>query len=53
MLLRPQGLFGGMELGFLKAPRPALREVKAAPALAEPVQTLAAHSSGQSNGEEM
>ena len=53
MLLRPQGLFGGIELGFLKAPRPALREVKAAPALAEPIQALATDPPGQSNGEEM
>lgn len=53
MLLRPQGLFGGLELGFLKAPRPALREVKAAPSLTEPVQALATNPSGQSNGEEV
>jgi len=53
MLLRPQGLFGGLELGFLKAPRPALREVKAATARAEPIQALVTNPSGQSNGEEV
>ncbi len=34
MLLRPQGLFGGTEFGFLKAPVPALRKAKPAHASA-------------------
>ena len=34
MLLRPQGLFGGTEFGFLKAPVPAPRKPKPAEALA-------------------
>ena len=36
MLLRPQGLMGGSELGFLKHIRPALRRNKAAAAQASP-----------------
>lgn len=46
MLLRPQGLFGGTEFGFLKAPVPALRP-------AQPSQALASGPSGQSGGEDV
>ena len=53
MLLRPQGLFGGKELGFLKAPRPTLRKVTAAAALDESIQAPTASTPGQANGEEV
>jgi len=52
MLLRPQGLSGGLELGFLKAPRPALRKPKPEQALAGTISAPAADPVGESSGEE-